>query len=211
MNEDGERLACNAIPVSPDDFNPQAVLPCGCTVEHIYRAMTDFIDFLCFINQQLNSRAIERLECLLMPAHFSSIVGELIGASIPRYCPGLVKNRYHNGHPDLIPAGRFPGDAVQYCHEGIEIKGSRYMKAWQGHNAEASWLMVFMFDSSRPSDPFKGIPPRPFRFIEVLGAQLTAEDWKFAGRSETSRRTITASVTDTGYEKMASNWIYRET
>jgi hypothetical protein len=41
-----------------------------------------------------------------------------------------------------------------------------------------------------------------------VGAQLEESDWKFAGRSETSRRTITASVTSSGYNKMMANWIY---
>ena len=61
-----------------------------------------------------------------------------------------------------------------------------------------------------PADVGKGIGPKPFRFRTVVGAELTKDDWKFAGRSETSRRTITASVTDSGYQNMMTNWIYRE-
>jgi len=51
-----------------------------------------------------------------------------------------------------------------------------------------------MFDSNRPDDAAKGVEPRPFRFLRVVGARLTPEDWTFSGRSATSRRTITASV-----------------
>jgi hypothetical protein len=65
--------------------------------------------------------------------------------------------------------------------------------------------MVFIFDGNRPVD----LEPRPFQFITVVGAQLTKEDWLFSGRSEGSRRTITASVTKSGYQKMAANWIYQ--
>ena len=146
-----------------------------------------------------------------MPANFSSMVGEFMGATIPKHCRTLVKNAYHNGHPDLIPAGAHPKNALQHHHEGIEIKASRYLKSWQGHNAEESWLMVFVFDSNRPVDAAEGEAPRPFRFLEVLGAQLLVNDWQFAGRSETSRRTITASVKPSGYAKMAANWIHRAT
>lgn len=170
--------------------------------------MQDFIEFLGFINQQLFSRDIVRLESMLMPANFSSIVGEFMNTAIPKHCPNLVKNRYHNGHPDLIPAGVFTGDSVQHSHIGIEVKASRYLTGWQGHNAENIWLMVFVFDSSRPVDLNEGIPPKPFRFIKVVGAQLEETDWLFSGRSETSRRTITASVTPSGYAKMMANWIY---
>ncbi len=172
--------------------------------------MTDFIDFLALINGQLHTRAMPRLESLPMPANFSSIVSEYMNVTIPKYCATLAKNRYHNGHPDLIPVGRFPGNAVQYSHEGIEVKASRYRKAWQGHNIEASWLMVFVFDSNRPNDGAKGIDPRPFRFVKVVGAQLEESDWKFSGRTGESRRTITASVQPSGYDKMEANWVYRE-
>jgi hypothetical protein len=101
-----------------------------------------------------------------------------------RYCSSLAKNQYHNGHPDLIPAGDFPNDAVQYANEGIEVKASRYLRGWQGHNPEETWLMVFVFDSNRPSDAVKEIQPKPFRFIKVVGAAITKADWSFSGRSE---------------------------
>lgn len=144
-----------------------------------------------------------------MPANFSSIVGEFMSMSIPQYSSGLVKNQYHNGHPDLIPAGLFPNNAVQHSEEGIEIKASRYLMGWQGHNPENAWLMVFVFSSNRPGDAIKGVSPKPFRFVKVLGARLTKSDWLFSGRSETSRRTITASVTKSGYAKLSANWLYQ--
>lgn len=204
-----EIASCTPHPVDPRGFNPHTVLPYGLTAAHIQSAMSDFVNFLGFINSQLHSREIERLETMLMPANFSSMVGEFMGSSIPKYCPTIVKNQYHNGHPDMIPAGRFPNEAVQHTEEGIEIKGSRYLKGWQGHNPEDTWLMVFVFDSNRPVDAAKNIPPRPFKFVLVAGARLEKSDWLFAGRSETSRRTITASVTKSGYEMMMQNYIYK--
>lgn len=197
--------ACTPEPLAWDDFNPFAVIPYGCLVEQVYQAMSDFLDFLSVIDHELHQRQMHRLESLLMPANFSSIVGEFMHVGIAKHSNGLVKNRYHNGHPDLIPAGRFPDNAVQHSHEGIEIKASRYHKGWQGHNPEAVWLMVFVFDSNRPADS----TPKPFRFEAVLGAQLEESDWHYSGRSATSRRTITATVRQSGYEKMAANWIYR--
>jgi hypothetical protein len=38
---------------------------------------------------------------------------------------------------------------------------------------------------------------------------LAKADWQFSGRSETSRRTITASVSKAGAQKMMANWIYK--
>jgi len=209
MSNELELTACAPHSVAPDGFNPETKLPHGLTTKHLQAAMSDFTNFIGFINLQLHSRKIERLESMLMPANFSSIVGEFMTSSIPKYCSTLVKNQYHNGHPDMLPKGRYPNDAVQHADKGIEIKGSRYLKRWQGHNPEDTWLMVFVFDSNRPVDSVKGIAPRPFKFVMVVGARITKDDWLYSGRSETSRRTITASITKSGYEKMMANWIYK--
>ena len=205
-----EVAACTPVPLDPNGFNPNAVVPFGCNPAQIQAAMQEFLDFLGFINLQMNTRQLPRLEVMLMPANFSSIVGEFMSSTIPKHCEGLVKNRYHNGHPDLIPAHRFQNDMCQHGRDGIEIKGSRYLKAWQGHNPEDTWLMVFVFEGNRPVDEGKCVAPIPFRFRMVVGADLTKSDWLFAGRSETSRRTITASVTNSGLAKMMGNWIYKE-
>jgi hypothetical protein len=69
--------------------------------------------------------------------------------------------------------------------------------------------MVFVFEGGRPSDARTAKALTRFRFLAVYGALLEKADWQFAGRSQTSRRTITAAVLPTGFEKMAKNWIYR--
>ena len=205
---DLELLACTPVPIDPAGFNPNVVLPYGLTIAHIASAMTDFLNFLGFINIRLNTEQIPRLESIMMSANFSSLVGEFMNAGIPKYCTTMVKNKYHNGHPDLIPVGMFPGDAVQHASEGVEIKASRYDRGWQGHNPEDTWLMIFIYASNRPRDG--GSNPMPFRFLAVAGARLVESDWLFAGRSATSRRTITASVTSSGYAKIMANSIYRD-
>ncbi|HEX4128474.1 MAG TPA: hypothetical protein VHZ24_00425 [Pirellulales bacterium] len=171
--------------------------------------MEEFIDFLGFINAQLHTKKIERLESFLMPANFSSMVGEFMAAAIPKHCKTIMRNKYHNGHPDMVPTGHYPGDSILHGPEGIEIKGSRHTSGWQGHNVEEVWLMVFVFDSNTSRDAGRSIAPKPFRFIKVAGAKILKDDWQFSGRSATSRRTITASVKRTGFDKMEANWIYR--
>lgn len=208
--ESNETAACTPVPVNLNHFNSTCMLPYGLTTIHIHQAMADFIDFLGFINQQMHTKQMPRLESFLMPANFSSIVGEFMNMSIPKYCVSLAQNQYHNGHPDLIPRGLFPDDAIQHAHEGIEIKGSRRASGWQGHNPEAVWLMIFHFDSNTVADKRKGIQPKPFRFLGVYAAKLEIDDWAFSGRSATSRRTITASVTKSGVTKMKANWVYQD-
>lgn len=205
-----EAQACTPYPATREYLNPNCSLPHGLEPEHVFKAMGDFLDFLGFVNQQLYTKGIPRLESFLMPAGFSSLVGEYMAITIPKHCSLLVKNQYHNGHPDLIPAGMFPNDAVQYAHEGVEIKASRHASGWQGHNPEAVWLVVFHFDSNSASDARKLIAPRPFRIQGIYAARLEKSDWAFSGRSPQSRRTITASVTGDGAAKMKANWIYRD-
>lgn len=96
-----EAIACQPHPVEVNGFNPNANIPYGCTTEHIRLAMNDFIDFLGFINQQLYARGLERFETMLMPANFSSLVGEFMITSIPKYCFTIAKNQYHNGSTSL--------------------------------------------------------------------------------------------------------------
>lgn len=206
---DKEVVACIPIPVQSEGFNPSAVIPYGLKVNQIRKAMEDFIEFLGFINVQLGTKRIQRLESFLMPANFSSIVGEFMAAAIPKHCKTVIKNRYHNGHPDLLPKGHYPEDGVLHGTEGIEVKASRHLSGWQGHNPENVWLMVFVFDANTSRDEVRGIEPKPFRFLKVVGAKLKESDWQFSGRSTTSRRTITASVKRSGFKKMEANWIYR--
>ena len=206
-----EFLACTPVAVKSGQFNTTAKMPYELTIEHLQKGMNEFTQFLGFINPQLHTKNIERLESFLMPANFSSIVGEFMAAAIPKHCKTLSRNNYHNGHPDLVPTGHYPGNSAQHGPEGIEVKGSRHISGWQGHNAEDVWLMVFVFDSNTSSDVGKGVAPKPFRFVNVVGAGLEKSDWNFSGRSETSRRTITASINRSGYDKMEENWLYRGT
>jgi hypothetical protein len=87
-----EATACKPIPLNSDGFNKVAQIPYGVKPDHVRKAMQDFIDFLGFINRQLHRKKIERLESFLMPANFSSIVGEFMAAAIPKYCESVVRN-----------------------------------------------------------------------------------------------------------------------
>jgi hypothetical protein len=195
-------------PPEKDGFNPKAKLPFGVTTQHVYKAMQDFIEFLSIIDTQLQIKDMATLENTMMQANFSSLVGEMMAARIPKHCSTVVRNLYHNGHPDMLPAGKYHGDAAQHAgKDGIEIKASRYLQGWQGHNAEDVWLMVFVFQSGRIGPKVK--ETQAFRFLLVAGGMLSQSDWQFAGRSETSRRTITASVKPQGAAKMMENWIYK--
>jgi len=203
-----EALACIPARVNRKGFNRSARLPYGLTTDHVRLAMEGFTSFLEVVNLALHAKKMDRLESILMPANFSSIVGEFVGAAIAKFCPTLARNRYHNGHPDLVPSGAYPDNKIK-LGEGIEIKASRSLSGWQGHNAENTWLMVVCFESDRPEDRFESREPKPFQFRLVLGAKIEKSDWSFSPRSPTSRRTPTANVVKSGYDKMLENWIYK--
>ena len=210
MENSREVRACTPVPLDPHCFNPQVELPHGLEPEHVARAMRDLLDFFGHINTTLYENDMQRFECIAMPANMSSIVGEFMHTRIPKYCESLTQNTYHNGHPDLIPAGRYPEDAVQYGDYGIEVKASRYGSGWQGHNVEECWLMVVHYAANRPKDvrDESGAAPFPFQFRGIYIAELEEEDWSFSGRSGESRRTITASVLASGRDKMKENYVY---
>lgn len=84
-----ELLACTPAPIVLKGFNPQSDLPYGLTTGQIAGAMGDFITFLGFINRRLHAEKIPRLESIMMSANFSSLVGEFMNASIPKYCSKL--------------------------------------------------------------------------------------------------------------------------
>ena len=56
MPKDMERIACKPLPVDPAGFNPNAVIPYGCGIDHIGRAMDDFLEFLGFLNRQFRTK-----------------------------------------------------------------------------------------------------------------------------------------------------------
>ncbi len=45
-----ELAACTPISVTKDKFNAGAKIPYGLTIEHIYLSMSEFVNFLGFIN-----------------------------------------------------------------------------------------------------------------------------------------------------------------
>jgi hypothetical protein len=194
-------------PIEGNGFNSKAIIPFGVTTAHIRAAMQDFIDFATAVDTELHAKGMASLENTMMQANFSSLVGEMMVARIPKHCPTVVKNLYHNGHPDILPAGKYRNNKAQHASRGIEIKASRYLHGWQGHNAEDVWLLVFVFQSGRAGPKVE--KPQAFKFLLVAGAMLAKADWKFSGRSVTSRRTITASVSKAGAGKMMANWIYK--
>jgi hypothetical protein len=188
-------------------FNPDAELPYGLTVTEVKAAINAAYDLLHDVNTFLVGRGYSRLEDLLLGNAFAGLLSEVLVKNLADHSPALVHNTYVGGYPDLILPGVYPDDAALKATDGIEVKASKQKGGWQGHNPEEGWVMVFRYTIDTKTMPIED--REPTEVVEVLAAQLEMGDWNFSGRSETSRRTITASINRYGMQKLRANPIYR--
>lgn len=190
----------------PGCFNEAALLPYELRRLDFQLAMQDIYDLLFDINSALVARDLPRLEETVRPAIFSGILSDGLAASLARHSRALTVNRFHNGHPDLIPRGRYINDAVAAGEDGVEIKATRGHGAVDTHGARDAWLCVFRYATDSTTQPV--INRAPTRIVEILLARLTREDFRRNPRGELGTRT--ASPNREGIAKLRSNWIYRE-
>jgi hypothetical protein len=190
----------------PRGFDYGVSLPYDLRVAEVRAGMEAFYDFLNAANSYMTEKGWNRLEETLSAATFSGVVSELIVESVSSQSRAVVKNQYHNGRPDLVPRGLYAGDSVLRGEEGIEVKASRNASGWQGHNVESGWIMIFQYEVDVTTEPVE--LRAPSRLVRVLCARLHEADWSFSGRGSTSRRTITASIVQSGYEKLTRRPVY---
>jgi hypothetical protein len=189
-------------------FNSRVILPYGLKTQEIRFAVEEVYQIVNDINSVLYTRSGRRLEDLVLGNSLSGIVSELLVKALSDKSPVLVRNSKVGGHPDLLPVGHYDSTEILHGNEGIEVKSSIQKGGWQGHNPEDAWVLVFRYavDTQTPHIENR----EPIRFIQVLMARLTQDDWSFSGRRGRSRRTPTASITHSGMHKLRSNPVYQE-
>lgn len=192
----------------PRGFRYDIVLPYGLTAATVEAAMNDIYDWLHKVNEYMVDRGWERLEESLLGNTFSGVISELLVRNVAKRTAGLVRNRKVGGRPDLLPAETYVGDEAQNADEGIELKASRQRGGWQGHNPEVGWVMVFQFEVDTHTERVED--RQPLRFVKVMIAQLTRDDWSASGRRGGSRRTPTASIAGGATTKLRRNWLYQD-
>jgi hypothetical protein len=189
---------------TPDEADNAVELPYGMNAIGIVAAVNELYSYLHAINSASVEYGFGRLEDIMQPAAFSGLISELMVRSFAKELstgvPGLTRNLYHNGRPDLVPRALYPGDSVQNGDEGVEVKASRYPSSIQGHNAEEGWLAVIEFACDNSSEPVYERLPTVVNRVRI--ARLEREDWTFSGRTATSRRTPTANINRSGREKL---------
>ncbi len=187
-------------------FNPSVQLPYSLREDDFLLAMQDAYDLLFDINTALLGRNLPRLEEVVRPAGFSGILSDAAVAAMAKHARVLTGNRFHNGHPDLIPRGVYPRDAVQAGEEGVEVKVTKGRGAVDTHGARDGWVCLFRYEVDSSTEPARDRAPT--QFTEILLAHLNLDDYRRNERGMLGTRT--ASANKGGLAKLRANWVYSE-
>ena len=85
----------------------------------------------------------------------------------------LTENRFHNGHPDLIPQGRYPNDAVKAGEQGVEVKATKGKGSVDTHGARNAWLCIFRWQMDTTTQPVVNWVPTRFVVASIYGWRCT--------------------------------------
>jgi hypothetical protein len=192
--------------VNPEWFNQSIELPYELRIKDFELAMQDVYDFFYDVNILLTRKGLHRLDDMLRKQTMSGIISDMLTASLAAHSRGLTENKYHNGHPDLVKQGRYPGNAVQSGTEGVEIKTTRKRGgAVDTHGARNQWMCVFVYATDHETEP--AVDRRPMRFVEVYLGQVAIADFRRNARGELGTRTATLSAA--GIAKLRKCWVYK--
>lgn len=194
----------------PEYANEKISMPYGMNAKGVLLAIDDVYSYLFALNHESIQHGYPRLEDLMQPAGFSGLLSNIVvramASAFSTASPGLAVNTHLNGRPDLVPRAKYPDDYILRGDEGVEVKTSRSTGGWQGHNAESGWILIFQVDIDITTMPL--YDRRPTEVVRVMIANLELSDWTFSGRSETSRRTPTASINPSGKAKLLAGAVY---
>ncbi|MGH9821204.1 MAG: hypothetical protein ACRD43_13645, partial [Pyrinomonadaceae bacterium] len=171
-------------------FNPDVSLPFELRIQDFELAMQDVYDFFFDVNSHLLGKGLQRLDDLLRAAIMSGLLSDMVTASLAKHSRTLTENLYHNGHPDLIVQGAYPGNSIIAGTEGVEIKTTRKAGgAVDTHGARNQWMCVWVYDVDNESEPARD--RLPMKFTEVYLGQVNIEDFRKNSRSELGTRPAT--------------------
>ncbi|MCS6302863.1 MAG: hypothetical protein H8K07_04255 [Nitrospira sp.] len=194
--------------VREDCFNAGVTLPYALRLKDFEMAMQDIYDFFYDINKGLIRRGLLRLDDILRPAIMSGLLSDMLTASLSKHSRSLTVNCYHNGHPDLIVNGVYPGNRIKAGEQGVEIKTTRKSGgAVDTHGARNQWMCVFVYEVDCLTEPAKD--RAPMTFSEVYLGKVILEDFRKNARGELGTRT--ATLHKSGIEKLRKNWVYMVT
>jgi hypothetical protein len=182
-------------------------LPYGLAPNVFFRTVEDVHDLIHDVNTLLHAKSYRRLEELLDPAGFSGLISRTVAERLSRASRQLVVNQFHNGYPDLLVDGQYPGNSVQRGEGGLEIKASRKSSSWQSHGPRAGWFCVVQFELDE--DSAKAVVDRnPTCVRAVMLAELGEADWNWQPAGPGRMRSGTASVKPSGIVKLRAGAVW---
>lgn len=195
-------------PTDPSGLKTDGELPYNLRPQDTLRMVEDLHDLLHDVNSMMVDKGFDRMEELLDPAGFSGFISRTIVDRLDRLSRALVKNLYHNGYPDLLPRGVYPGDLAQHGTEGgLEVKASRSQASWQSHGPRGGWFCVVQFDIDEDTE--KALRDRePTKVLAVMIGTLTEEDWSWQPARTGRIRSGTASIKPSGTAKLRASAVW---
>jgi hypothetical protein len=187
-------------------FNKTANLPYELRLKDFELAMQDVYDFFFDVNVFLLNKGLDRLEDMLRSAILSGVLSDMISASLSKHSRALVQNEYHNGHPDLVVKGRYPGNSIRAGKDGVEVKTTRKRGGQvDTHGARDQWMCVFVYEADHVTEPV--VERSALRFSEVYLGKVGLADFRKNPRSELGTKTATLDAK--GILKLRNNWVYK--
>ena len=191
--------------VDTTEFNHNIGLPFELRLQDFQMAMQDVYDFFYDVNSHLSDRGLLRLDDMLRPAIMSGVLSDMLTASLAQHSRVLTENRFHNGHPDLIVQGIYPGNSVRAGTDGVEVKTTRKAGgAVDTHGAREQWLCVFVYEVDNASEPARD--RAPLTFTEVYLGNVSVSDFRRNPRGELGTRT--ATLHRQGIQRFRERWVY---
>lgn len=173
-----------------DGFNEKLKLPYALKIDSFAIAMDDIYEMLHNLNTGLVRRGLLPLENSVRGAIYSGLLSDLLTAALAKHASGMCKNTAHNGHPDLLPVGRYVNDGEMRAEEGVEVKVTKKLSgAVDMHSASPAWYCVFAYKADYDTQP--AINREPTRFTRIYLAQLTEQHFRKNARGERGTRTAT--------------------
>jgi hypothetical protein len=162
-------------------------LPYGLDRRVFDSTLESMYDFFQLVNTALSQRGMEWIENLVQPAAISTMTSDMAAAAVARYSNLLVVNRHHNGHPDLIPRGEYPDDAIAAGEHGVEIKSTLHTVS-DCHSPRNGWYCQFQYRVDK--NPIR-IERAPLRVKAIYLANVTEDMFRLNDRGSRGTRTAT--------------------
>ncbi len=181
-----------------------ATLPYGLREEDFSSAVERVESLLTAINASCSGLGMGQIEELLTTkATLTAMISDVFAGALAAASERLVVNQYPNGHPDLVPDGLYPGNAVQEGGEGVEVKATKG-RVSDAHGARKAWWCQVLYIPQNPAD--KDSPPT--QIDEVQLAKLDERHFRSNPRmTETGTRTSTPNRR--GLDLLRKNVVFR--